>query len=89
MCEIYCESAKKCVAINWNLNQLLTGQIDSYAHLGRGLIPSVGFRDGHVVSKVDSLIFIYRLDGMMIGLQDIHSAERSPLYVLKIRHRAI
>jgi len=26
---------------------------------------------------------------MMMGLQDIHKAERNPLYVLKIRHRDI
>jgi len=31
--------------------------------------------------------FIYRLDGIMVGLQDIH--WESVAYVLKIRHHAI
>jgi len=32
---------------------------------------------------------IFRLGDMVTGLQDIHVAERSPVNVLKIRHRGI
>ena len=32
---------------------------------------------------------LYRLYGMMTGRHDINWAERSVVYVLKIRHRAI
>ena len=38
----------------------------------------------------ETLIIVrYRLDSTMEGLQDIHLVERSPVYVLKIHHRAI